>query len=90
MKKKATPMKSILAAPKAKPAAKKAAPTKKTTTKANASCCGPVSAYHENKTVRITKAENGLTVSCYGPKGEELRVAKSDAEAMRHAKDMLK
>ena len=46
--------------------------------------------YSDPKTVRITKAENGLTVSCYGPKGEELRVAKSDAEAMRHAKDMLK
>jgi len=87
VKKKATPMKSILGPPRGKPAAKKAAPAKKTASKGNMAM--PVG-YSDPKTVRITKAENGLTVSCYGPKGEELRVAKSDAEAMRHAKDMLK
>jgi hypothetical protein len=91
-KKKPTAMKSILGPAKAK--AKPAASTKKAPAKKKTAAKGdepmPMAGYHENKTVRITKAENGLTVSSYGPKGEELRVAKSDAEAMRHCKDMLK
>jgi hypothetical protein len=90
-KKKPTAMKSILgpAKPKAKPAtaAKKTA-KKKTVAKGDEPM--PMAGYHENKTVRVTKAANGLTVACYGPKGEELRVAKTDAEAMRHCRDMLK
>ena len=46
--------------------------------------------YRENKSVRITQAENGFTVCTYGPKGEELKVAKTEAEALRHAKELLK
>jgi hypothetical protein len=89
-KKKPTAMKSILgpAKAKAKTAAKKTPTKKKSAAKGDEPM--PMAGYHENKTVSVTKAENGLTVSCYGPKGQELRVAKSDAEAMRHCKDMLK
>lgn len=50
---------------------------------------GPAECYRSPKSVRITEAENGLTVSCYGDKGEEIMVAKSPGEAMRHAKKML-
>jgi len=43
----------------------------------------------EKKTVRITEADNGFTVSSYGPKGEQIKIAKTHAEAMRHIKDMF-
>lgn len=52
---------------------------------------GPVPAsYSEPKSVRIERADNGLTVRTWGPKGEVLRVAKSEQEALRHAKELLK
>jgi cytoskeletal protein RodZ len=91
-KKKPTAMKSILgpAKAKAKPAAtaKKTA-KKKATSGAPAVSNGPIS-YREPKSVRITAADNGLTVSTYGKDGEQIKVAKSVNEAMRHCKDMLK
>lgn len=67
---------------------------KKTTKKPASKAQGRVGmnapiAYHEPKCVRIEKAGNGLTVRSYGPKGEQVMVAKSDGEAMRHAKKML-
>ncbi len=46
--------------------------------------------YREKKCVRITEADNGFTVSTYGPKGEQIKVAKSEAEALRHTKELLK
>ena len=46
--------------------------------------------YREKRCIRITEADNGFSVSTYGPKGEECMVAKSEAEAMRHAKMLLK
>jgi hypothetical protein len=48
-----------------------------------------VSMYREKKSVRITQADNGFTVSCYGPKGEEIKIATSLAQATRHAKEMM-
>jgi hypothetical protein len=45
--------------------------------------------YREKKSVRITQADNGFTVSCYGPKGEEIKIATSLAQATRHAKEMM-
>ena len=48
-----------------------------------------VGQYREKKSVRITQADNGFTVSCYGPKGEEIKIATSLAQAARHAKDMM-
>jgi len=42
------------------------------------------------KSVRIEKAGNGYTVCQYTDGGEKKMVAKSEVEAMRHAKDMLK
>jgi hypothetical protein len=91
-KKKPTAMKSILGPAKAKtktaPAAKKTA-KKKPASDAPTSANGPVS-YREPKSVRITAADNGLTVSTYGKDGEQIKVAKSVNEAMRHCKDMLK
>lgn len=86
MAKKPTSMASILGGAKAKTAAKKKPAPK---AKKVAVMPEPVGGYKENKSVRITQADNGLTVSSYGPKGEELRVARSHAEAMRHCKDML-
>jgi hypothetical protein len=38
---------------------------------------------------RITEADNGFTVSTYGRGGEEIKVASSAGQAMRHAKEML-
>jgi predicted lipoprotein with Yx(FWY)xxD motif len=91
-KKKPMAMKSILgpAKSKAKPtaAAKKPA-KKKAANDAPAVANGPVS-YREPKSVRITAAENGMTVSTYTKDGEQIKVAKSVNEAMRHCKDMLK
>lgn len=46
-------------------------------------------AYRENKSVTIRQAENGFSVCSYGPKGEETFVAKSEGEAMRHARTLL-
>ena len=60
---------------------------KKTTSKSNT--VSAPTPYHENKSVRITKAENGFTVSCYGSKGEETRIATSLAAATKHAKAMM-
>lgn len=45
--------------------------------------------YREKRCVRITEADNGFSVSTYGPKGEQIMVAKNEAEAMRHAKELL-
>jgi hypothetical protein len=45
--------------------------------------------YKENKSVNIKVADNGFTVRSYGPKGEETFVAKSEAEALRHARTLL-
>ncbi len=61
--------------------------TAKKTTKNTIATAMPM---HEPKSVRIEKADNGLTVRTWGPKGEVLRVAKSEAEALRHAKELLK
>ena len=52
------------------------------------SVAAPV-AYRENKSVTIRQAENGFSVCSYGPKGEETFVAKSEGEAMRHARTLL-
>lgn len=49
----------------------------------------PITAYPEKRTVRISEADNGFTVCMYGPKGEHSFVAKSEQEAMRHAKALL-
>jgi hypothetical protein len=48
-----------------------------------------VAQYREKKCIRITEADNGFSVSTYGPKGEQIMVAKNEAEAMRHAKALL-
>ena len=61
---------------------------KKTTLKGN-SPAPPTACYAEKRSVRITEADNGFTVSTYGPKGEQSMVAKSESEAMRHAKVLL-
>lgn len=45
--------------------------------------------YHEPKSVRIEKADNGFTVSTYTDSGCKQMVAKSEAEAIRHAKSLL-
>ena len=45
--------------------------------------------YREKKCVRITEADNGFTVSTYGPKGEQIKVAKSSAEALRHTRELM-
>lgn len=45
--------------------------------------------YKENRSVRIERADNGLTVRTWDSSGEKLMVAKSDAEALRHAKALL-
>jgi hypothetical protein len=49
----------------------------------------PALAYPSKKCVRIEEADNGFTVSTYGPKGETSYVAKSEAGAMRHARTLL-
>jgi hypothetical protein len=41
------------------------------------------------KTVTISKADNGFTVSCYTDKGQKSMIAKSENEAVRHAKTLL-
>lgn len=48
-----------------------------------------VAQYREKKSVRITQADNGFTVSCYGSKGEEIKIATSLSQAARHAKAMM-
>ena len=48
-----------------------------------------VAPYQEPKSVRIQEADNGFTVSHYGPQGHVEKVAKSHAEAFRHAKEMF-
>jgi hypothetical protein len=46
--------------------------------------------YVEKKSVRITEADNGFTVCAYGGNGgPKEMVAKSEGEAMRHAKALL-
>ena len=50
----------------------------------------PTPKYVEPKSVTIEKADNGHTVHQWGPNGKIIKVAKSDAEALRHAKEMLK
>lgn len=78
-------MKAILSG---KPAVKKpAVKTKKAKTKGN--YVAPPITSGEPKTVRITKADNGFTVSHYGNDGETIKVAKTGGEAMKHAKGML-
>jgi hypothetical protein len=72
--------------PKKKPATAKKSVRKQKGTIAD----GPVECcYREKRSVRITEADNGFTVSAYGPKGEEILIAKSPAEAMRHTKTLL-
>jgi len=74
-----------MAAVKKKTATRKPVARKKSTNQA-----GPVEcSYREKRCVRITEADNGFTVSAYGPKGEEILIAKSPAEAMRHTKTLL-
>lgn len=63
---------------------------KKKTAKKTRPANGMVVPYQEKKCVRITEADNGFSVSTYGPKGEKCMVARSEAEAMRHAKTLLK
>jgi len=43
----------------------------------------------EKPSVNIKAAENGYTISSYGPKGETIKVATSSAGAMRAAREML-
>lgn len=45
--------------------------------------------YSEPKSVRIEKADNGFTVSTYTDRGCKQMVAKSESEAIRHAKSLL-
>lgn len=45
--------------------------------------------YSEPKSVRIEKADNGFTVSTYTDKGCKQMVAKTETEAIRHAKTLL-
>jgi len=63
----------------------KAAKAKKTPKAASM----PTVAMSGPKSVRIEKAENGFTVSCYTGEGEKSMVAKSSTEAVKHAKGML-
>ncbi len=52
----------------------------------------PTIAYQEKKCVRVTEADNGFSVSSYNPGpggGEKILVAKNEAEAMRHVKQLL-
>lgn len=49
----------------------------------------PVTPYSEPKSVRIEKADNGFTVSTYTNTGCKQMVAKTEAEAIRHAKSLL-
>lgn len=67
--------------------------TAKKATKAQAKAgmgAAPPVAYHRPKSVRIEKAGNGFTVCSYTDNGEKTMVAKSESEAVRHAKEMLK
>lgn len=69
---------------------KKAAPKKAAKKVTNAALAeAPICSYREKRSVRITEADNGFSVSTYGPKGEQIMVAKNEAEAMRHAKALL-
>ena len=45
--------------------------------------------YREKKCIRITEADNGLTVSTYGPRGEQIMVARNTAEALRHTRTLM-
>lgn len=45
--------------------------------------------YNEPKSVRIEKADNGFTVSTYTGNGCKQMVAKTETEAIRHAKKLL-
>lgn len=49
----------------------------------------PATACCEPKSVRIEKAENGYTVSMWTEKGNKQMVAKTETEAIRHAKNLL-
>lgn len=66
-------------------AGKKGKPVRKSNTGASVAAVS----YREKKCIRITEADNGFSVSTYGPKGEQIMVAKNEAEAMRHAKALL-
>jgi hypothetical protein len=63
---------------------------KKVTRKSNPPAEPTVSQYREKKCVRITEADNGYSVSTYGRGGEKIMIAKSEAEAIRHTKELLK
>jgi hypothetical protein len=63
--------------------------SKKPASRKTSTIAEPVSPYREKKSVRITQADNGFTVSCYGPKGEEIKIATSLTQAARHAKAMM-
>jgi hypothetical protein len=43
----------------------------------------------EKKCVRINQADNGFTVSTYGPKGEQVKIANSMAAALKHTREMM-
>jgi len=47
------------------------------------------SGYREPKRVSIQKASNGFVISTYGPNGEKIQVAKTQAEANKIAGSML-
>lgn len=86
-----TSMNSILGPAKSKAAAKGKATAKKKSPAKEAMPMPTEAVMHrEPKTVRITAAENGMTVSSYGPQGEKLKVAKDMKEAMAHCQEMLK
>jgi hypothetical protein len=62
---------------------------KKATSRKKSAPPQPTVSNNEKRSVRITEADNGFSVSTYGPKGEQILVAKNEAEAMRHAKMLL-
>lgn len=49
----------------------------------------PIVQFREPKSVRVEKAENGVTVRSWGPKGERVMVAKTMQEALKHAEKLL-
>ena len=49
----------------------------------------PVSSMPEKKCVRISEADNGFTVSTYGPRGEQVKIAPSMAAALKHTREMM-
>lgn len=64
-------------------------PIKKTTRGASKAGNSVAPTFSEKRSVRITEADNGFSVSTYGPKGEKIMVARNEAEAMRHCKTLL-